>query len=301
MALTARILKPDEHKLWDKFVLDNAAASVFHTTSWNALIGKALQTECYYVVCEKKGTIQAGMVGHYVQAGHKFIWPGIGYNGPLFNPSLNYPEPNNTYAAYQVHTELINRLSALADHVSIRNQPEVWNARPYTFAKWRVETSYAHNLNCTNKEEVWQNIKPQLRDAISARGLSLSTEIEPRERIRFCEEIRAPLKLIDGVTEQGFGELVTIENEKGKTQAIALVITSQPDNTLYLDKIIYTVPKNEREALASLVWLCCKHYDGRYKRINLGDTIDMDLSRTHDDLGAILTPFHIATFRKARK
>jgi hypothetical protein len=300
MALAARILKPDQHELWDKFVETQPTASVFQTTSWNTLIGKALQTECYYVVCEKKGTILAGMVGHYLHDARKFIWPGIGYNGPVFNLSLNYQEPNSTYAAYQVHTELLSQLSALADHVSVRNQPEVWNARPYTFSRWRVETNYTHLLACESKEEVWQHIKPHLKDVITARALSLSTELQPKERVKFCQDTRVPLKLIDAITEQGFGELVKIENQKGKPQAIALVITSQPDSTLYLDKLSYMAPKNEKETLASLVWLCCKHYDGRYNRINLTDTIDMDLSRTNDDLGAILTPFHTATFNKAR-
>lgn len=302
-------LTREEFAAWDDAAAISPQAGLFHTTYWNQMLCETADNNqtCKYIVCEKKGKILGGIALH--SRGGKSNLPIFGYNGPFFHPEINYRENQKTVPGYEVHTELLHEISSLTRQVHIRNQPEIWNTRAYSFNKWQVRTNYTHILDCSNKEDLWKKTSSPLSEkAREQQFIVADTTNDPTQK-SLPYIINLPAfgwksskskftKRVQWLKEQGLCRIIQLIQKNGEKLASAFFILSKENKTIYLHKSILPSNAAESEIFSLLIWHSYLSFGAGFEQIDLGTSNTMSMSRTKDSIGGKLTPFFVTTSKK---
>ncbi len=297
-----RKLSREEFTAWDDTVAVSPQASLFHTTSWNQMLCETASKNwtCSYIVCEKKGGILGGILLHSREG--KSNLPMFGYNGPFFHPEINYQENQKTVPGYEVHTELLNEISSLTRQAHIRNQPEIWNTRAYSFNKWQVRTNYTHILDCSNKEELWKKISNPVSEEVKEQRFIIADitndQMQKSPAFNWKNSKNEFMKRVQWLKERGLCRIMQLMKNTGEKLASALFILSNENKTIYLHKSILPSNAAESDAFSLLIWHSYLSFGAGFERMDLGTSNTMSISRIKDSIGGKLTPFFITNNKK---
>jgi hypothetical protein len=320
MKKITRQLLQEEFTAWDELVASSPQASLFHTTSWNQMLFETAseRQEWLPLVCENNGALAGGISLHCKASGSikQSVFPQFGYNGPILSNDIKYSEPYKTVPGYEIILEILKSVDSFPFHVVIKNQPELWDMRAYTYKGWKVETNYTHILPFTSRTDVWQKINSEIKEEIFANNYFVNIDFSDKQIQKFSllavkasasglvfskTETKIMEKRIAWMKERGLCQLVVVTDKAGKEIAIALFILSSVNHTIYLSKIILLGKQSECDVLPSLVWQVYLTFGGGFDFIDLNYSNEVAVSTLKDKMGATLTPSFISKQPKKRQ
>jgi hypothetical protein len=305
MPASARILGKEEMHLWSNMLAESTDGTVFHSPEWNALAEETAGTQCLHVVSENKGALRGGMVVHLHRSTVLVSAPFPGYSGPVFHSSVSYAEHTHTYAGYQVHRELLDVIEQTSGRMVIRNDPGIWNARPYTFHKWHVETRYTHLLRNVEYRALSNDFSTSAQDRVKDGKLVTGKAIPSTFRSIYSNHVARnhrhlsvsiPAQQLDWLEKSNLGTLAMLTLQNDQPMALCLLIFCRKKRRMYAGPIL-TLSKADRQSLIrAFISQLVTMYGRDFDSIDLGESPDMETSRTKDFLGGVLTPFYVARY-----
>jgi hypothetical protein len=311
MTFTTRRLAKDERKTWEDFIITSPQATLFHTWEWNQMICETDQgSSAEYIICERDGVVLGGITLSLKM--DKVELPMMGYNGPLFNVSINYEHHFKTSKGYEICTELIREACRLSKKVSIKNHPEIWDVRAFTFHNWNIETTYTHVLHGNSPKIREQKFNEELLKGIRESQCSITTNISNEHINKYCavavndrklpvnsrkskiEILKNHIRWLQG---NGLGKLVLLTNQSGDELGMILLLFSDTNSTLYAGKIVSLLKDIKSSIVPLFIWHIDQAYGAKFIHIDLGESETMEISNLKDKMGSVLTPIFIARFQ----
>ncbi len=315
-----RQLASDELEAWDKLVSSSPQASLFHTSKWNQVISGVERQGGGWnpLICEQKGAILGGIPLQYAPTTNtqKNCLPALfGYNGPILSPQINYGTRDKTIVGYEVISELLEKMTGIADHIVVHNQPDIWDVRAYKYQNWKIETSYTHLWQCPPSDTAQPHTDASLQDQIESikESSSLKTHLTKAEIQKFIARmvqsshhpnIHSPdsaktiTNTIYALIEHDLCSLVTITDNNGVDLATSLLFPSEVNHSLYIWHTIYWNGSQETKIFPSLLWQIYLQFGQAYTSIDLSDATNQTSAQMKDCLGCRLIPRYTARYPK---
>lgn len=309
MSDQVRILSSNDLKLWQELVIDSPQASLFHTLEWNQMIHETdRESNPRYLIFDRKGAPLGGIP--IILSKGKVDLPLMGYNGPIFSSSLNYDQRAKTAKAYEVCTQLINYLGELSSRVSIRNQPEIWDLRAFTFLNWNFKTMYTHIIHCNEHHTAGRKFSESLISKANEWECSITQSINSKHISDYCLKVISSMRIPFGVRKKqrevlerriqslllmGLGKMILLTNNKGDELGMVFILLSKPNHAIYFCNTVYLLEEFKKEVIPLLASLIKQSFSGEFNFIDLGESELMETANEKDKMGAILTPLFIVS------
>jgi len=254
---------------------------------------------------DEKGGMQAGIIVCYrTISGKKVVdLPMFGYVSPVPAVELDYADRQHTYRNYSILAELVRKLLEEVDRVRLKNAPEIWDIRPYTFQSWEIETMYTHIWKQTDMAEAWKLVDPEMQKVLDAAGRRYEFEVTVEE-----EDIEQYLQMIGGgevlrrrlswLRERDLCRLCVVKDQQGKKSGMTLAIISRENGTVYLWGSKCNDVNLEREILSYLFWKSCEVLGKEFPCMDLGMSDKYSIGLIKDKLGSEPTPQFITSNEK---
>jgi hypothetical protein len=310
MSFIIRRLAKNERKTWEDFIITSPQATLFHTWEWNRMISETdKDSSPEYIIYERDNVILGGITLQHSKG--KVELPGIGYNGPLFSASINYEHHYKTSKGYGICTELIKACCRLSKKIAIKNHPEIWDVRAFTFHDWNIETSYTHILQGNSQIIREQKFNEELLNKIKESQCAITPNITNEYISKYCaaaigdrnlhvysrrNETETLKKRIRWLLDNGLGKLVLLTNKSGEEMGMLLLLFSDTNSTLYVGKIVSFLKGIKSNIVPLFIWHIDQAYGTKFQRIDLGESETMEISNQKDEIGSILTPIFITRF-----
>jgi hypothetical protein len=303
-----RQLTEEEYEKWDEFVVRSPQGSLFQTIGWNRMqceTDPQLAGFLPLVSFDEKGVMQAGIIVCYrMISGKKVVeLPMFGYVSPILAAGMDYADRQHTYRNYLILAELLKELLGEVDRGRLKNAPEIWDIRPYTFQSWEIETMYTHIWKQMDMAEAWKLVDPEMQKMIETGGHKYDFEVTDKEG-----DIEEYIQLSGGgevlrrrllwLRERGLGRLCVVKDQGGRKSGMTLAIVSRENQAAYLWGSQCIDMKLEQEILSYLFWKSYEALGREFLCLDMGASEKYSVGLVKDKLGGEPTPQFITTNSK---
>jgi len=224
---------------------------------------------------------------------------------PYLGPWIDYATGLRNYERYSLEKKILHSLLTalpVAPLLQAGCHPQFRNWLPLYWAGWQQMTHYTFRLPLTQKEVLWKNMKPTVRNNIRRGKKLLGLECEADPMV-FYTLLRATLKArglrmpLDAATflrlyayirATDAGQVLLVKDGNGEALAAAFLVWDQ--------EVAYTVglaaqpEQRERAAMAYLLWNCMTLMQGQVNHFDFEGSMVSGVERVFADFDANQVP-----------